>query len=144
METLSTQLQTLSEKAKNTEEVVTAARERDRAALQAHRDQLRDSWDSEVSRAAQTVEPEDAALQFQWSQMRERVKGQFAELQNRSEQRHTDRDARRAERYADRAERDAAEAINFAVLAVDGAMAAVVDAALARADADDAVANSDR
>lgn len=144
METISQQLQNLSEQAKKTEDVVAAARERDVAALQAHRSRLRDSWDSAVTNAKQQVDADDAALQFRWSQMRERVKGQFAELQDRSEQRHLDRDARKAERYAERAERDAAEAVDFAAFAIDGAMAAVVDAVLARADADAAAAMSDR
>ncbi len=144
MEPLSEHLQDLSEQAKKTEDVVAAARVRDQAALQAHREQLRDSWDKAVTTTKQQVDADDAALQFQWSQMRERVKGQFAQLQDRSEQRHADRDARKADRYADRAERDAAEAVDFAVLALDGAMAAVVDAVLARADADDAETKSHR
>lgn len=144
METISAQLQELSEQAKKTEDVVAAARDRDLAALQTHRERLRESWDNAATKAKQEVDADDAALQFRWSQVRERVKGQFDELHDRSEQRHADRDARKAERHADRAERDAADAVDFAVLAVDGAMAAIVDAVLARADADDVIAKSDR
>lgn len=144
METMSPQLQDLSDQAKKTEDVVAACRDHDLAALKAHREKLRDSWDNAATKAKADVDADDAALHFKWSQMHERVKGQFAELQDRAEQRHADHDARKAERYAERAERDAADAVDFAVLAADGAMAAVVDAVLARSDADAAAAKSAR
>lgn len=144
METISAQLQDLSEQAKKTEDVVAACRDRDLTALAAHRERLRESFDNAATKAKQEVDSDDAALQFRWSQVRERVRGQFEELQDRSEQRHADHDAHKAERRAERAERDAADAVDFAALAVDGAMAAIVDAVLARADADDSTSRSAR
>jgi exonuclease VII large subunit len=142
MEPLARQLQGLSEQAKKTEDVVAAARERNRARLEAHRDQLHDAWTAAVNRTRQQVDADDAALQFRWWQMRERIRGHFAELQDRSERWRGDHDVKKAERRANQAERDAAEAVDFAVIALNGAMEAVVDAVLARADADELATSS--
>ncbi|THG33909.1 hypothetical protein E6C70_10745 [Glaciibacter flavus] len=144
MQSLSSQLQRFAEQARQTEDVIAAARDHDREVLIAHRDRLRNSWDSVANAASQHIDADDAAWQFRWAQLRERVRGQFAELQDRVEQRDAERDASANERDARRAERDASEALGFAVLAVDGAMAAIIDAELARAAADAANAGVER
>ncbi|RBY78685.1 hypothetical protein DQ238_11445 [Geodermatophilus sp. TF02-6] len=124
--------------------MVAAAREGNRARLEAHRQQLHDTWTAAVNRTRQQVDADDAALHLRWSLMRERIKGHFVELQQRSERWRGDPDVTKAERRADQAERDAAEAVDFAVIALDGALEAVVAAVLARADADELAMSSRR
>jgi hypothetical protein len=132
MERLSEQLNDLSVRTKKTEDVIDAARTRNRAALESQHATLQMAVDKAAARAANT----GATISSKWHEMRSTLDGQFASMRAEVDERRAERDVKRAEHRADRAEQDAADVIDFALYALDQAEYAIVDAVLARADAD--------
>jgi hypothetical protein len=132
MERLSEQLNDLSVRAKKTEDVVDAARTRNRAALESQRAMLQTAVDKAAASAAGT----SATISSKWHEMRSTIDGQFASMRAEVDERRAEWGLKRAEHRADLAEQDAADAVDLAIYILDQAEYAIVDAVLARADAD--------
>jgi hypothetical protein len=123
---LSEQLSTLSARAKSTEDLVDASRDR----LESQRATL----EAAASERAAEVKADTAT---HWQELRDGLDARFASIRANVEERRSERDLKRAEHRADVAEQDAVDAVEFALYVLDQAEYAVVEAALARADADD-------
>jgi hypothetical protein len=132
MERLSDQLNDLSVRAKKTEDVIDAARTRNRAALESQRAMLQTAVDKAAAQAAGTR----ATISSKWHEMRSTIDGQFASMRAEADERRAERGLKRAEHRADLAEQDAADAVDLAIYILDQAEYAIVDAVLARTDAD--------
>jgi hypothetical protein len=133
VERLSEQLSDLSVRAKRTEDVVDAARARNRAKLESQRAELSAAVDGATAQAAEVKGDVDS----KWQDLRGALDARFAAIRGNVEERRFERDLRRAEHRADVAEQDAADAVDFALYVLDQAEYAVVEAVLARADADE-------
>jgi hypothetical protein len=137
VKTLSERLSDLSDRVKTVEDVAVATRARNRAALEAKREQLKSYIaESRTQVEADAAERQDT-MESWWDATRLAVDAKFAAMQAKREHHQAERDLRLAERRADDAELDAADAIEFAISVLDQAEYAVVDAAIARADAAD-------
>jgi hypothetical protein len=137
MTPLSDQLTSMAERAKKAEDVVAAAQAKDRAALEAQRDQLQSSIDEGKAKAEASSAAAQQQVQSWWDETRSSVDNQFAALRAKRDEHRAERDLQRAERRADDAELDAADTVDFAMGVLVQAEYAVIDAVLARADADD-------
>jgi len=133
MEPLSKQLQDLSDHAKKTEDVVDAARNKDRQRL------ARQKADLAASIAVAGAEASKARNKVStwWADTRASVDGRFAARRAQANERHLEHDLKKAQHQADEAEADAADAVAFALYVLDEAEQAVIDAVIARAAADD-------
>jgi hypothetical protein len=134
---LSEQLTDLSNRAKKTEDVVDAAKAKDRERLDAQKAQLRSSINAEKTRIDERATKAQADVQSKWQTFRTAMDDHFAELHAKREQHKAERDLKHVERRADDAEQEAADAIDFAIYALEYAQYAIVEATIARADADD-------
>jgi hypothetical protein len=137
MKKLSEQLSDLSDRTKQTEDVVDAAKEKNRERLQAKKAQLQTAVSAEQNRIGARTTKAKTDARSKWQDLRTAMDGHFTELRSKGEQHKAERDLKHAERRADDAELDAADAIDFAIYALDYAEYAIVDATIARADADD-------
>jgi hypothetical protein len=133
MQPLSKQLQDLSDRAKKTEDVVAAARSKDRQRLAQQKADLR------ASIAAASAEASNARdkLSTWWADTRASVDDRFAARRAKGEERHLGHDLKKAQHQADEAEADAADAVACALYLLDEAEQAVIDAVSARAVADE-------
>jgi hypothetical protein len=137
MKALSEQLSDLSDRAKRTEDVVAAAREKDRAKLESQRAQLKTSIADGNAKAKASAATEKDKADRWWSNTRLSVDERFATLRAKADDRRAERDIKKAEHRADEAEQDAADTVSWALYVLDQAECAVIDAAIARAHADD-------
>jgi hypothetical protein len=140
MKALSEQLSDLSVRSKRTEDVVAAAREKDRAKLEGQREQLKTSIANANAKARERATSAQESTQKWWSETRSSVDERFATKRSQADKRRGDKDIKKAERHAEQAEQDAAAAIDWVRYVLDQAEYAVVDAVIARADADDLAA----
>jgi hypothetical protein len=147
MKPLSEQLTELSERARKVEDVVGAAREKNRAQLEAQRHELKSSVEQAKSEAAEDlaaaradmttdVAEARARMKAQWDAVRSSVDQRFAAMRADADERRKERDVRKMQHHADVAEQEAADAINLALYVIDEAEYAIVDAVLAREDAE--------
>ncbi|WP_322754121.1 hypothetical protein [Frankia sp. Cas3] len=141
MKTLSEQLSEFSDRARKVDDVVGAAREKNRARLEAERAALTTSVTAAKTKATGKVEEAKAGMQTQWDTVRSSVEQRFAESRADADKRQNERDVRKAQHRAEVAEQDAVDAIDLALSVLDGAEYAIVDAAIARTDADDLAAS---
>jgi hypothetical protein len=137
MKRLSEQLTDLAARSKNTEDVVAAAQENDRARLESQRDKLKTSIAAGSAKAQQRAGAAEAKAQQWWNDTRSSVDARFAAMRAEADERRTEKDVKKAERHAEQSEQDAAYAIDWAVYFLDQAEYSVIDAVIARADADD-------
>ena len=137
MKPLSQQLSELADRAKKTEDVIAATREKDRAKLESQRTALTDSIAAGKAKATERAAATTDEARTRWSETRQAVEQPFAALRAKADERRKEHDIKKAERHADDAEMDAEDAVDFALYVVDEAEYAVIDAVLARADADD-------
>ena len=137
MKALSEQLSALSDRAKQTEDVVAVAREKNRAKLQDQQAKLKTSIDAGQAKAKESGAAAKGKADTWLSDTRSSVNQRFAKMHDQADQRRADRDVKKAEHQAEQAEHDAADAIDLALYVLEQAEYAVVDAAIARADADD-------
>ena len=135
MKPLSEQLSELAARVKTAEDIVSAANEKNRAALESQREQLKSSISKAKDQARTDAATTDQAQSW-WDKTRADVDQRFDTLRAKRDEHRAERDLKRAQNRADDAELDAADAIDFAVYMVDQAEYAVVDAVIARADAD--------
>ncbi len=137
MKALSEQLTDLAARSKNTEDVVAAAQEKNRARLESQRDKLKSSIAAGNAQAQERAAADEATTQQWWNDTRSAVDARFAAMRAEADERRTERDIKKAERQAEQAEQDAADAIDWALFVLDQAEYSVIDAVIARADADD-------
>jgi hypothetical protein len=142
MKPLSEQLSELSARSKKTEDVIDAAREKNRAKLETERDNLKTSIGAGAAKAKEHASAVKNTAQTKWNATRASVDQHFADMRADADHRRDERDINKAERHAEKAEQDAADAIDLALYVLDQAEYAVVDAAIARADADDLAASN--
>ena len=142
MKPLSEQLTDLAARSKNTEDVLAAAQEKNRARLESQRDELKASIDAGNAEARQRAEADEAKTQQWWNDIRSSVDAQFATMRAEADERRTEKDIKKAERHAEQAEQDAADAIDWALYFLDQAEYSAIDAVIARADADDLALNA--
>jgi hypothetical protein len=141
MKALSDQLTDLAARSKKTEDVVAAAREKNRARLESQRDKLKTSIADGNAKAKERASSAEASTQRWWNDTRSSVDARFATMRAEAGERRTEKDIKKAEHHADQAEQDAADAIDWALYVLDQAEYAVIDAVIARADADDLALN---
>ncbi|CAI7975869.1 conserved hypothetical protein [Frankia sp. Hr75.2] len=147
MKPLSEQLSELSKRARKVDDVVGAARERNRAQLEAQRDELKSAVEAGRADAAKDLAAEKAdvredvaearaSMKARWDAVRSSIDQRFAEMRADADERRQERDIGKAQHHADMAERDAADAIDLALFVLDEADYAIIDAVIAREDAE--------
>jgi hypothetical protein len=137
MKALSEQLSDLSDRVKKTEDVVAAARQKNRQNLEHQRDRLRASIAERNANIEEHLAAAKGGAEASWSETRSSVQRWFTTIQAEADERRTERGIKKAERHAEIAEQDAADAIDLVLYVLEQAEYAVVDAVLARADADE-------
>jgi hypothetical protein len=115
MKPLSEQLTDLAARSKNTEDVIAAAQEKNRARLESQRDELKASIAAGNAQARQRAEADEAKTQQWWNDIRSSVDAQFTTMRAEADERRTERGIKKAERHAEQAEQDAADAIDWAL-----------------------------
>jgi hypothetical protein len=141
MKPLSEQLNELADRAKKSEDFVTAARAKNRAFLDDQRETLKTSIaDGKAQMNADAAAAADETRSW-WNDTRQSIDARIAELRSERDDHRAARTLKRAERHAEDAEQDAAYAVDFALSMLDEAEYAVADAVLARIDADDLAAS---
>jgi hypothetical protein len=135
MKKLSDQLSDLSARAKKTEDVVAAAKDKNRAKLETERTSLKTAVDKQTADLADKAD----GAKSKWEQARASVDAHFTAVRADADARHFEKDVKKAERRADQAEDDAADAIEYALYVLDQTDYLISDAVIARADADSLV-----
>lgn len=142
MKKFSDQLNDLSLRAKNTEDVIEAAMAKNRERLQAQLDSLTSAAQAQRTQADQHMAQAKAQAQSKWQQLRDSVDDHFATVRANAAHHKAEHDARRAEHHADHAEDDALDAVDFALYALEQADYAIIEAVIARAEADELMAQT--
>jgi hypothetical protein len=136
MPTVSESLAKLSQRAKEAEDHVAAARHETRAQIQARVIEAR----AAAQRRAEEMKARGAKakddLDSAWASLQAQAQQQFEKMRAKIDEKRDDHDAKAAQRRAERAEAHAAHAASFAQYAVDEADAAALEAAEARKIAD--------
>jgi hypothetical protein len=136
MPTVSESLAKLSQRAKDAEDHVAAARNETQDQLEARVAEAK----ATAQRQREEMKARGAKMQDDlasaWAGLRAHVQEQFEKIRAKLEERRDDLDAGAAKRRAERAEANAADAIDFASWAIDEAEAEILEAAEARKIAD--------
>ena len=142
MRKLSEALSELADRVKRVEDSAAAVEERNRARLQARRNELEAAIEQEKIElaAAATLAREDA--RGWWSEMKGSIERQIDEMRSDLENWQAERKGKNAERAAENAEEDAMVAVTLASYCLDAAEWAVVRAELARGEAEDLAARN--
>jgi len=136
MQKLSAALLDLASRVKRVEDSAAAVEARNRAKLQARREELEAAIDeSRVELAASATQAKEAT-RGKWSQVKTSVEGRVDEMRADFAKWQADIKEDRAEQEAEDAEYDAVVAVNLAAYCLDAAEWAVVQAELARGEAD--------
>ena len=141
MKPLSDQLMDLADHTKKVEDTANATREKSRASLEQHREQLKADVDSGAQSLTDAADRTDASITAWWEGAMASIDARRAAIDSKHAERKAERDAKRAARRADEAEQDAADLIAYAAYAVEASEYAAIDAALARAQADELAAS---
>jgi hypothetical protein len=136
----SERLYKLADRAKQSEESVTRAKEAGQAELKAQVEKARQS--SQQRAAALKADGSDAETQVstRWREVHDDWNRHVTTVRQNVDDRMADHDVKRSERRAQNAEDDAEAAVDFAYAALEEAEYAVLDAALARLEADEVLA----
>jgi hypothetical protein len=141
MKPLSDQLTELAARAKESENFVNAAREKNRAYLDDQRETLKKSIVTGKDRMNADASVAQDKTRTWWNDTRQSIDARVAELRAERDDHRAAHDLKKAEHRADDAEEDAAYAVDFALQMLDEAEYAVADAILARIDADELAAS---
>ena len=142
----------LSQKAKEAEDYATEVKSRNRANLEARRNEIEASLDEDAAELDAEAAEDQAELDAEaaeaadsWRQIQNNLRAGFKEkkaaIKAEIDAQKAARDARRATKRADRAEAEADITVQIALGAIEQAEYAVLDAVLARADADEVSAS---
>jgi len=136
MQKLSAALLDLASRVRRVEDSAAAVEAKNRAKLQARREELEAAIDeSHVELAAAATQAKDTA-NGKWTKIKNSVEGRVDEMRSDFAKWQAEFKEGRAERAAEDAEYDAVVAVNFAAYCLDAAEWAVVQAELARGEAD--------
>jgi hypothetical protein len=140
MQKLSAVLLDLASRVKRVEDSAAAVEARNRAKLQARREELEAAIDeSHVELAVAAGQAKEAA-NGKWSKVKNSIEGRVDDMRSDFAKWQAEIKEDRAERAAEDAEYDAVVAVNLATYCLDAAEWAVVQAELARGEADQIVA----
>jgi hypothetical protein len=142
MKPLSESLMDLAGRVKRLEDAAGAVREKNRAALQAHREQLEADFDREASELDKTTGEVRGEIRNWWSETKGSIERQIAAMRADFEKRQAAFQQKNAERNAESAEDDAVVAVTLAGYCLDAAEWAVIQAELARGEADELATRS--
>ena len=137
MKPMSESLMDLAARVKELEASAAAARDKNRAALEARRHEIEDAIDREVKEFEATATEATAKARAWWADTRTAIERQVAARRADYEKWRAEHREERAERIAEFAEEDAEAAMALATYCLNAAEWAAVDAALARAEAED-------
>ena len=137
MKPMSDSLADLATRVKELEDSAAAARDDNRAALEARHHALENAIDREVKEFQAAADGAAVRAATWWTDTRDSIERQITAMRTDVQQRKAEHRQDRAERRAETAEEDATAAIALAAYCLDAAEWAVVDAVLARAEADD-------
>jgi predicted ATP-binding protein involved in virulence len=136
MQKLSAALLDLASRVKRVEDSAAAVEAKNRAKLQARREELEAAIDqSHIEMAAAATQTKESAS-TKWSAVKNSVEGQVDEMRADFAKWQAEMKEDRAERAAENAEYDAVAAVNLAAYCLDAAEWAAVQAELARGEAD--------
>ena len=136
MQKLSAALLDLASRVKRVEDSAAAVEEKNRAKLQARREELEAAIDdSHIELAAAATQAKEST-RSKWSQVKTAIEGQVSDMRADFAKWQAEIKEDRAERAAEDAEYDAVVAVNLAAYCLDAAEWAVVQAELARREAD--------
>lgn len=137
MPTVSESMAKLSQRAKEAEDHIAAARNETHEQLAAHVAEAKATAQRrrEEMKARGTKAKDDLAAA--WASLQARMQEQFEKIRAKLEEKRDDHDAKAAQRRAEEAEMNASDAMEFAGYAIDEAELAALEAAGARKIADD-------
>ena len=136
MQKLSAALLDLASRVKRVGDSAAAVEAKNRAKLQARREELEAAIDeSHIELAAAATQAKEAA-NGKWSQVKNSIEGRVDEMRSDFSNWQAEIKVDRAERAAENAEYDAVVAVDLAAYCLDAAEWAVVQAELARGEAD--------
>jgi len=136
MQKLSAALLDLASRVKRVEDSAAAVEEKNRAKLQARREELEAAIDdSHIELAAAATQAKEST-RSKWSQVKTAIEGQVSDMRADFAKWQAEIKEDRAEQDAENAEYDAVVAVNLAAYCLDAAEWAVVQAELARGEAD--------
>ena len=136
MQKLSAALLDLASRVKRVEDSAAAVEAKNRAKLQARREELEAAIDeSHVELAAVATQAKEAT-RGKWSNVKNSIEGRVDEMRSDFANWQAEVKENRAERAAEDAEYDAVVAVNLAAYCLDAAEWAVVQAEIARCEAD--------
>ena len=136
MQRLSESLMDLARRVKRLEDSAAAVQQKNRAALQARRDELETTIDREVDQLHQATAQAKGNARTWWSETRTSIEQQIAHMRADFQKWRDEMKEKNAERAAEDAEADAAMAVDLAAYCLDAAEWAVVRAELSRGEAD--------
>lgn len=139
MERLSESLLDLAGRVKRLEDSAAAVREKNRAALQARRDELEAAIEREAGQIHKATTGTKGEARKWWSETRASIERQVAQMRADFEKWQTEMKKKNAEHAAQEAEDEAVMAVTLADYCIDAAEWAVVRAELARGEADQLV-----
>jgi len=139
MQPLSESLMDLACRVKRLEDSAAAVREKNRAALQARRDELDAAIERETGQLHKATMGATGETRKWWSETRASIERQVAQMRADFEKWQTEMKEKNAERAAQEADDDAVMAVTLADYCIDVAEWAVVRAELARGEADQLV-----
>jgi hypothetical protein len=136
MQKLSAALLDLASRVKRVEDSAAAVEEKNRAKLQARREELEAAIDdSHIELAAAATQAKEST-RSKWSQVKTAIEGQVSDMRADFAKWQAEIKEDRAEQDAENAEYDAVVVVNLAAYCLDAAEWAVVQAELARGEAD--------
>jgi len=133
---LSASLRDLADRVRRVEDSAAAVQARNRAALEARREELESAIDKEVTEIEQAGAEKADAARGLWSDITGSVHKQVAVMRADFEKWQAEAKEKNAQRSAEAAEEDAVAAVTLAAYCLDAAEWAVVRAELARGEAE--------
>jgi hypothetical protein len=136
----SERLYKLADRAKQSEENVSQAKDKGQAELKAQVQAARQSSQQRAAKLKDDVNENKAKTSAWWSDVQNDWSDHVAKARENVDDTKAEHDVKRAERRAENAEGDAEAAVDYAYAALEEAEYAVLDATLARLDADELAA----
>jgi hypothetical protein len=137
MKKLSDQLSALTDRTKQTEETVDAARDKNRKKLDAQLTSIKASADKNAKAVKADFASAKTTITTKGNAARASIDARFVEIREHAETRQAEHHTKKASHDADVAEQVASDAVDLALYALDLAEFAIVDAAIMRAMADE-------
>jgi len=134
---LSQQLADLSQRAREVEDAIAAARQETREQALARREAFRAAAMAAADRVDRDLRAAGASLEGRWHSLQDKITHDIARLRADYFEREIRRDAQRAADRAARKEEEALAAIDYALASIEDAKLAVLDAVIADLEANE-------